>query len=103
MLLFLDSLVAVSGAWGRHVAVERGLTLMVGHYRRRLPAHRRMRQMIVDGELGTLIHLEVFFSIPTVHGSLVVQEKTCNRSAAPEKSGLFVSHVIVASGRKLAT
>lgn len=32
-----------------------------------------MRQMIVDGELGTLIHLEVFFSMPTVHGSLVVQ------------------------------
>jgi predicted dehydrogenase len=50
------------------LARERSLTLMVGHYRRRLPAHRRMRQMIVDGELGTLVHLEAFFSMPTVHG-----------------------------------
>jgi predicted dehydrogenase len=50
------------------LARERRLTLMVGHYRRRLPAHRRIRQMIVDGELGTLVHLEAFFSMPTVHG-----------------------------------
>jgi predicted dehydrogenase len=50
------------------LARERRLSLMVGHYRRRLPAHRRMRQMIVDGELGTLVHLEAFFSMPTVHG-----------------------------------
>lgn len=50
------------------LARERSLTLMVGHYRRRLPAHRRIRQMIVDGELGTLVHLEAFFSMPTVRG-----------------------------------
>lgn len=29
--------------------------------------------------------------------------KTCDRLAAPGKSGFSVSHVIVASGRKLAT
>jgi predicted dehydrogenase len=48
--------------------VERaGVTLQVGHNRRRQPANRRIRSMIESGELGTVVQLEGFHSSPGAH------------------------------------
>jgi predicted dehydrogenase len=44
-----------------------GVTLQVGHNRRRQPANRRIKAMIEDGELGTLVHLEGNQSGPNAH------------------------------------
>ena len=45
----------------------RGVTLQVGHNRRRQPANRRIRSMVESGELGTVVQLEGFHSSPGAH------------------------------------
>lgn len=44
-----------------------GVTLQVGHNRRRQPANRAIRSMIDSGELGTVMQLEGFHSSPGAH------------------------------------
>lgn len=44
--------------------VEAGLILQVGHNMRRQPANRRIKQMLNEGELGTLLGLQGFHSNP---------------------------------------
>jgi predicted dehydrogenase len=49
-------------------ATERaGVTLQVGHNRRRQPANRRIRSMVESGELGTVVQLDGFHSSPGAH------------------------------------
>jgi UDP-N-acetyl-2-amino-2-deoxyglucuronate dehydrogenase len=78
-----DLVVAAAQA-GKHVLVEKPLTLtveagaeavaackaagvvlQVGHHRRRLPATRALRRLVERGELGTVHLLEASFSLPT--------------------------------------
>jgi predicted dehydrogenase len=75
-----------AAAAGKHVFVEKplaltvddarraveatdraGVTLQVGHNRRRQPANRRIKEMIDAGELGTVLQLEGFHSSPGAH------------------------------------
>jgi predicted dehydrogenase len=42
-------------------AAAAGIVLAAGHNRRFLPALRRMKQLLGDGELGTLLHIETAF------------------------------------------
>ncbi|MDP6107633.1 MAG: Gfo/Idh/MocA family oxidoreductase, partial [Candidatus Brocadiia bacterium] len=77
-----EPVVAAAGA-GKHVFVEKpltltvaearqaiaaaskaGIVLMVGHHRRRQGATRRLREMLDKGELGMLHHLEANLSSP---------------------------------------
>lgn len=63
--VFVDKPFVMSMAEGRRClqAAERSnVTLQVGHQRRRQPANRRIRQMIEDGTLGTVVALEANFS-----------------------------------------
>ena len=49
-------------------ADEAGVVLQVGHDRRRQPANRKIKQMIEDGELGTVIMVESQQSTPNALG-----------------------------------
>jgi predicted dehydrogenase len=44
-----------------------GVTLQVGHNRRRQPANRSIRSKVESGELGTVVQLEGFHSSPGAH------------------------------------
>ena len=46
------------------VTARAGVVLQVGHNRRRQPANRRIKQMLDAGELGTLLQLEGFHASP---------------------------------------
>ncbi len=59
--LFVEKPLTLTAAGGRRAAQAAegaGLTLQVGHHRRRLGATRRIKEMIGAGELGALHHLE---------------------------------------------
>ena len=45
-------------------AADAGVVLMVGHQRRRVPAVRRIRALIDDGELGTPLLASSLFAVP---------------------------------------
>lgn len=45
-------------------AAQAGIVLQVGHQRRRLPAHREMKGMILDGEIGDVQMVEANHSLP---------------------------------------
>jgi predicted dehydrogenase len=79
-------LVQAIAAAGKHVFVEKplaltadgarraiaaaaaaGVTLQIGHNRRRQPANRRIKAMIEGGDLGTVMQLEGFHSSPGAH------------------------------------
>jgi predicted dehydrogenase len=50
-------------------AIEQaGTVLVVGHNRRRQPAMRRLKEMISDGDLGTVVTIETNQSIPNALG-----------------------------------
>lgn len=76
--------VRLAAATGRHVFVEKplaltaaeagaavavanqaGVVLMVGHQRRRQGPNRRIKQMIDDGSLGSLLLAEATFTVPS--------------------------------------
>jgi predicted dehydrogenase len=76
-------LIEAAAAAGRHVFVEKpltlsvddgraavdaaaraGIVLQVGHQRRRLPAHRAIRALLDDGSLGDIEMLEANHSLP---------------------------------------
>jgi predicted dehydrogenase len=49
-------------------AAEAGLVLQVGHHRRRQAANRRIKAMIDEGELGTVVQIEANQSAPAMFG-----------------------------------
>lgn len=76
-------LIAQAAAAGKHVFVEKpftltvdeglqaiadtrraGVVLSVGHHRRRMPATRRLKQLVDAGELGTVLAFEATFHLP---------------------------------------
>ena len=68
--VFVEKPLALTVADARRAidAAERaGVTLQVGHNRRRQPANRRIRSMVESGELGTIVQLEGFHSSPGAH------------------------------------
>lgn len=59
--VFVEKPLALTVADARRAseaADEAGVTLQIGHNRRRQPANRRIRSMIEKGELGTVLQLE---------------------------------------------
>jgi predicted dehydrogenase len=68
--VFVEKPLALTVADARRAidATERaGVTLQVGHNRRRQPANRRIRSMVESGELGTVVQMEGFHSSPGAH------------------------------------
>ena len=68
--VFVEKPLALTVADARRAidATERaGVTLQVGHNRRRQPANRRIRSMVESGELGTIVQMEGFHSSPGAH------------------------------------
>jgi predicted dehydrogenase len=68
--VFVEKPLALTVADARRAieATERaGVTLQIGHNRRRQPANRRIASMIRDGELGTVVQLEGNQSGPGGH------------------------------------
>jgi len=68
--VFVEKPLALTVAEARRAidATDRaGVTLQVGHNRRRQPANRRIRSMVASGELGTVMQLEGFHSSPGAH------------------------------------
>ncbi|HEY5684867.1 MAG TPA: Gfo/Idh/MocA family oxidoreductase [Acidimicrobiia bacterium] len=65
--VFVEKPLTLSVDEGRRcvdAAADAGVTLQVGHQRRRQPANRRIRSMIDAGEMGTVVALEANFSSP---------------------------------------
>ncbi len=77
--VFVEKPLALTIAEARRAidATERaGVTLQVGHNRRRQPANRKIRSMIESGELGTVLQLEGFHSSPGAHNPDLVAWRT---------------------------
>ncbi len=93
-------LIAAAAAAGKHVFVEKpltltldearqavaaarqaGVTLQVGHHRRRFGATRRLRRLLDDGELGTPVALEGNLSGPIGFGGMARWRR--NRQESP--------------------
>ncbi len=65
--VFVEKPFALTAADGRaaiEAADAAGITLMVGHQRRRQAANRRLRAMVDDGTIGTPLHGESTFFVP---------------------------------------
>ena len=58
------TLSVVGGRSAIEAAESAGVVLMVGHQRRRVPAVRRIRALIDDGELGTPLLASSLFAVP---------------------------------------
>jgi predicted dehydrogenase len=58
---------ALSAARACHAAEAAGIVLALGHNRRCLPAYRRLREVIADGALGDVLHVEGNFSGPSAY------------------------------------
>jgi predicted dehydrogenase len=68
--VFVEKPLALTGEDARRAiaaTTSAGVTLQVGHNRRRQPANRRIKEMVEAGELGTVMQLEGFHSSPGAH------------------------------------
>ena len=68
--VFVEKPLALTVADARRAidaAARAGVTLQVGHNRRRQPANRSIRSKVESGELGTVVQLEGFHSSPGAH------------------------------------
>jgi predicted dehydrogenase len=65
--IFVEKPLALTGEEARasaRAAEEAGVTLQVGHNKRRQTANRRLHEMLHAGELGQLQHIEANISVP---------------------------------------
>jgi predicted dehydrogenase len=68
--VFVEKPLALNGADARRAiaaTAAAGVTLQIGHNRRRQPANRRIKAMVEAGDLGTVMQLEGFHSSPGAH------------------------------------
>ncbi len=66
--VFVEKPFTLTAASGRQAAAacrEAGIVLTVGHNRRLAPAAARLRSLLAQGALGTVLHLEGHFSSPS--------------------------------------
>ena len=59
------TLTAESGRMAAQACADHGVVLAVGQNRRFSPAAQRLKDMLDDGEFGTLLHIESHFSAPS--------------------------------------
>ncbi|MBT6095522.1 MAG: Gfo/Idh/MocA family oxidoreductase [Rhodospirillaceae bacterium] len=66
--VFVEKPFTMSGESAERAAaalIEAGLVCALGHNRRFLPAMKRLREIVANGEIGTPLHVESNISVPT--------------------------------------
>jgi predicted dehydrogenase len=95
--IFVEKPLALTGAEARasaQAAEQAGVTLQVGHNKRRQTGNRRLHEMLNSGELGQLQHLEANISVPVAFKpDLPEWRKSAEELPAGGMTPLGVHHV----------
>jgi predicted dehydrogenase len=89
--VFVEKPLTLTVADGRaavDAAAAAGIVLQVGHQRRRLPAHRAMRRLLDDGSIGDIQLLEANHSLPN---GFLMPEKAWRWNEAESPLGSMTS------------
>jgi predicted dehydrogenase len=94
--IFIEKPITLTVAEGREVIAaveEAGVTMVVGHHRRRSGANRRLRQLLDADALGVVHHVEAVMHVPKYQNPPEGWRMTPDESPAGAMTGLGVHMV----------